>query len=159
LSKVYAERWGEPGGSQDVRYANEHVMRAVFCNLLSAALLIHAMFGCCWHDAHEAVAGEAPDASFAVTDGCHNHDRDADGHESHAPCKGHPNCHGLCNYLPAQKSDIGKCLEHALVVDFALDTNAACGSQVAAVFFAPGTTAASLTPPVRLHLFHQILLI
>jgi hypothetical protein len=128
--------------------------------LLSAALLIHAMFGCCWHDAHEAVAGEASHTAMAATDcGCHDHDDAADGHGSHAPCKGHPNCHGLCSYLPAQKSEIGKCLEHSLIVDFAIDAHAACGSQIAALSFAPGTNATCTPPPVRLHLFHQILLI
>lgn len=134
-------------------------MRSIFCNLLSAALLIHAMFGCCWHDAHEAVASEASHASLDGTDCCRDHDGAADGHGSHAPCKGHPNCHGLCSYLPAQKSEIGKCLKHALIVDFAIDANAACGLQIAALSFAPGSHAASIATPVRLHLFHQILLI
>src|SRR5262249_59620655 len=98
-------------------------------------------------------------ATFAAADCCHDHDGVTDGHGSHAPCKGHPNCHGLCSYLPAQKSEIGKCLEHALIVDFAIDANAACGSQIAAPSFAPGANATCATQPVRLHLFHQILLI
>jgi hypothetical protein len=135
-------------------------MRAAVCNLLSAALLIPAMSGCCWHDAHEAVAGETSHTSMAAAHRCcHDHDGDADGHGSPAPCKGHPNCHGLCSYLPAQKSEIGKCLEHVLIVDFAVDTRAACGPQVAAFSFIPGTNATSLTTPVRLHLFHQFLVI
>jgi hypothetical protein len=134
-------------------------MRAIFCNLLSASLLIHAMFGCCWHDAHEAVAGEASHATLALAECCHDHDGATNGHGSHAPCKGHPNCHGLCSYLPAQKSETGKCLEHTLIVDFAIDAKAACDSQISALSFAPGINATCATQPVRLHLFHQILLI
>jgi hypothetical protein len=133
-------------------------MRAVFCNLLSAALLIHAMFGCCWHDAHEAIAGEASHGLLEAADCCHEHDGVADGHGPDAPCKGHPHCHGLCNYLPAQKSQVDKCLDHG-AVDFAIDAKAACGSQISALSLAPATHATGPTQPVRLHLFHQILLI
>jgi hypothetical protein len=60
--------------------------------------------------------------------------------------------------LPVQKSQIDKCLKHALI-DFTVDTNAEYGSQVVAVAFALGANATDATPPVRLHLFHQILLI
>jgi hypothetical protein len=60
--------------------------------------------------------------------------------------------------LPVQKSSFGKCLDH-VVIDFAVDANATPGSQVSALSFAPGTCEFSPRPPMRLHLFYQILLI
>src|SRR5436189_2369883 len=86
------------------------LMRTVFSSLLCASLLIHAVLGCCWHDKHDEAGHNGATAS-AEADSCCDHDHDAatDGHGPHAPCKGHPNCHGLCNYLPVQKASVGKC--------------------------------------------------
>src|SRR5262245_40480227 len=107
-------------------------MRAISSTLLCSSLLIHAMLGCCWHDLHDGCAGEASHGALA-TDGNCDHDRDCapSQHGSHAPCKGHPNCHGLCHYLPVQKSSVGQCLDHS-VVDFAVDGHAIAGSHVSA---------------------------
>src|SRR6185295_14472877 len=132
------------------------VMRAFFCSLLCASLLIHAVLGCCWHDMHDKGAW---DGSLAADTCCdHDHDSATDGHGQHAPCKGHPNCHGLCSYLPVQKSSFGKCFDH-VVIDFTVDAHATTCSHVSALSFAAGTCEFCLPPPVRLHLFHQILLI
>jgi hypothetical protein len=104
--------------------------------------------------------GGAGAVATLEADSCCDHDHDAatDGHGPHAPCKGHPNCHGLCNYLPVQKSSFGKCLDH-VVIDFAVDAHAASGSQGSALSYAPGTCEFCPAPPIRLHLYHQILLI
>ncbi len=134
-------------------------MRGFFLSLLSVSLLVHAALGCCWHDEHSAGACDRSLVSFVSGSLCeHNHDAAADGHDSHHPCKGHSHCHGLCNYLPAQKTQIGKCQTHVLI-DFAIDTKAACGSHVAALSITPGTQDFCPPPPIRLHLFYQILLI
>src|SRR5215208_6103702 len=134
-------------------------MRTVFSSLLCASLLVHALLGCCWHDVHDA---DGPGVSLVSlgTDAncCHDHDGTADGSGSKAPCKGHPNCHGLCNYLPVQKTSFGDCLEH-VVIDIALDSSAVADSHVSALSFAVRTCEFSPSPPMRLHLFHQILLI
>src|SRR4051812_915772 len=114
-------------------------MRTVFSTLLCASLLIHAVLGCCWHDMHDKDRGTGAVASVEADSCCdHDHDAATDGHGHHAPCKGHPNCHGLCNYLPVQKSSFGKCLDH-VVIDFAVDAHASSGSQGSALSFAPGT--------------------
>jgi hypothetical protein len=135
------------------------VMRTLFCSLLSASLLIHALLGCCWHDAHEAVAGEGSHVALADdADCCHDLDGATNGNGSHPPCKGHPNCHGLCQYLPVQKTSFDKCLDHVLV-DFVVDAHATFGSHVSALSFASGACESCPALPVRLHLFHQILLI
>jgi hypothetical protein len=60
--------------------------------------------------------------------------------------------------LPVQKTTFAKCFDHVLI-DFAVDTHAACGSYVSALSFTPETCEFCPSPPVRLHLFHQILLI
>lgn len=135
------------------------LMRAFFCSLLCASLLIHAVLGCCWHDLHDsACCGGSLPSLEADAGCCHDHDASTDGHESHAPCKEPANCHGLCHYLPVQKSSFGKCLDY-VVIDFAVDAHATTGSQISALSFAPGTCEFSAPPPMRLHLFHQILLI
>jgi hypothetical protein len=129
-------------------------MRAFFSSLLCASLLIHAVLGCCCHDIHDAAADGGTLASLTAVDCCHDHDGP---HGPHTPCKGHPNCHGLCHYLPVQKPNFDKCLGH-VVIDFSSDAYATTGSQVFASSIAPGSCE-FCGPPVRLHLFHQILLI
>src|SRR4051794_13157127 len=134
-------------------------MRTVFSSLLCASLLIHAVLGCCWHDLHDKNAGVGAVASIE-TDSCcdHDHNNATDGHGPQSPCKGHPNCHGLCNYLPVQKSSFGKCLDH-VVIDFAVGELATTASHASDLSFAPGAYEFCPPPPIRLHLFHQILLI
>src|SRR5829696_7991467 len=89
-------------------------MRTIFSSLLCASLLIHAAPGCCWHDVHDAGACSGSQTTLATdVDCCHDHDASPDGQESQVPCKGHPNCHGLCHYLPVQKTSFGKCILQA----------------------------------------------
>src|SRR5215208_7375235 len=122
-------------------------MRTIFSSLLCFSLLIHAVLGCCWHDVHDAGAGGTTLASLAADACCdHEHDAPLDGHGPHAPCKGHPNCHGLCNYLPVQKTNFGKCLDHVLI-DFVADAHAVTASHVSALSFAPGTCETCPLPP------------
>ena len=91
-------------------------------------------------------------APVAKLDCCHGHDSTTDAHDTHAPCKGHPNCHGLCTYLPAQKTSFEKCLDH-VVIDFAVDAQAAMRlAGVCHLAFAPGTCEFGPPPPLRLHL-------
>jgi len=134
-------------------------MRAISCTLLCSSLLIHAALGCCWHDKHDGdTCGGASGSLAEDAHSGHDHDGATNGHDSHAPCKGHPNCHGLCHYLPVQKTNFDKCLIH-VPIDFTVDVQAMCGSQVATLPVAPGTCEFCAPPPIRLHLFHQILLI
>lgn len=134
-------------------------MRTLFSSLLAASLLIHAAIGCCWHHAHESACGdESPLASAAEADYDHHHGDSADGHRSHGPCKDQSHCHGMCNYLPAQKSQIDKSRVH-VALDFAASTKDVCRAQVAPLCVAEGSQEFCSRPPLRLHLFYQILLI
>src|SRR5262245_46852980 len=132
------------------------IMQTVFQGLLSASLVLHAALGCCLNHVHDQSHDETP---IALAEECCNHDHDSAPHGQHSqcPCKGHSHCHGLCNYLPGQKSLTGKWSPH-LVIDFAIDSNVQSTLQVAALHSAP-QTGDSNPPPLRLHLLHQILLI
>src|SRR5689334_23157870 len=89
-------------------------MRTIFCGLLSASLLAHAVFGCCRHDAEETHAQLAAANALALADVCCNeHGPNSHGNLPHEPCKDHPHCQGMCNYLPGQKSHVEKATSHA----------------------------------------------
>jgi hypothetical protein len=132
-------------------------MRTVFLSLLSASLLVHAALGCCWNRTHGLSFGDASALACAETGCDHEHDAAPDGHHSHGPCKSHSHCHGMCNYLPAQKSQVGK-WQPQVTIELASHATPPSGWQVGARSFAVGMRA-SFPPPLRLHLLHQILLI
>lgn len=137
-------------------------MRIIFASLVAASLLIHAVIGCCWHHAQdEASCCNEVAAEQAVDAGCCHHDHgdrssQEHGQPSHAPCKSH--CQGLCTYLPVQKSQLDhQQLQAAL--DFAIIAPATGDAQMAAGFCFARAHETSAEPPLRLHLFYQILLI
>jgi hypothetical protein len=133
-------------------------MRIFFSSLVAASLLIHAVLGCCWHHAQDLSGCGDTVAEQAVDAGCCHHDHgDQDhGQPSHAPCKGH--CQGLCTYLPVQKTQLDHQQLHA-ALDFAIIAPATGDAQIAAGFCLARAHETAAQPPLRLHLFHQILLI
>ena len=134
-------------------------MRAIFSSLVAASLLIHAAVGCCRHhaDLDACVGDQAADYACDV-DADHHHDCDEQhGQPADQPCGGH-HCHGLCNYLPVQKSQLDD-LKVKLPLDFVALLPAACDVQVVALHHAECLSESVAGPPVRLHLLHQILLI
>jgi hypothetical protein len=139
-------------------------MRAVFSSLVATALLIHAVMGCCWHHAHDALCSIRSSAEQALETGCCHHDQGEHGDQqqgqpSHAPCRGHSHCcQGLCTYLPAQKTQLDTLQSH-VPLDFAAIVQATCDAHVSALFHIERTHETAAGPPLRLHLYHQILLI
>jgi hypothetical protein len=134
-------------------------MRTAFFSLLVGSLLIHAACGCCWHHAHDEACGDdAAHALAADDDFGHHHSDMPASHGPHGPCKEQSHCHGLCNYLPAQKSQIDK-IELDSSVDFALDVSAMGQSQFMARLVSRSANDLFYAPPLRLHLAYQILLI
>ncbi len=140
-------------------------MRSLFSSLVAVSLLIHAAFGCCWHHLHDRTCDHhsdsgpafAAEAAHGQVDGlseCDSHN----GKSPHSPDKGHSNCQGTCHYLPAQKTQLNSFSAFAL-----------CDLAVAAttIIDVPTLTTSNFTlalaepaqPPVRLHLFQQLLLI
>jgi hypothetical protein len=138
-------------------------MRAVFSSLVAVSLFIHAMIGCCWHHAHESACCNDSPVEQAAEVGCchHNHSEHGDqqhGQPSQAPCKGHSHCQGLCTYLPPQKSHVDTFSPHT-PLDFAAIAPATCDVHVVAVVRAERTHESPAGPPLRLHLYYQILVI
>jgi|SRR3954471_8736468 hypothetical protein len=124
-------------------------MRSVFSSFVAASLLIHAAIGCCWHHPHN-------DDTCCDDSQTSQSDHGQSGDHSHAPCKDH--CHGTCHYLPVQKTQLDRITIHTLL-DFAAVVPAACEVPFAAQLRTGRTHLSAAEPPVRLHLFHQILLI
>lgn len=135
-------------------------MRAVFSSTVAVSLLIHAVMGCCWHQAREAASGDESPVALAADIGCcrHHHAHAPQGQPSHSPCNGKSNCHGLCTYLPPQKTQIDRLQSH-VPIDFAAIAPAMIDSQVAALRVMERTRELAPEPPLRLHLLNQILLI
>lgn len=135
-------------------------MRAVFSSLMAAALLIHAVMGCCWHNAHDRMCFNGAIGALAANCDCCHHDREGASPQSpsHNPSHDKSNCQGLCTYLPPQQTQVDT-LESHVPVDFAAIVPATCDAQVAAVFCTVRTHETAAEPPLRLHLLHQILLI
>jgi hypothetical protein len=132
-------------------------MRAVFSSLVSASLLIHALIGCCWQHA-SALQCRFLAAAVELDECCHHPGDGLANQESPGPCKDHSNCHGLCTYLPAPKSQLE--MPQVLVpCDFAAILPVAIGSQFATLRTMGACEPRNLEPPLRLHLLHQHLLI
>lgn len=131
-------------------------MRALFSSLVATSLLIHAAIGCCWHHAH--VDGCCEDVQFeqaADVDVGHSCDQH-DGH-SHGPCKDH--CQGTCHYLPVQKTQVDTQMAHSPFDFFTAVVHRVCDVQLVVQHHAECTHESAAGPPVRLHLFQQLLLI
>jgi hypothetical protein len=135
-------------------------MRTVFSSVLAASLLVHAALGCCWHKSQDTCECDGTHRLLAVASEC-DHDHDAapegDRHDSHQPGKGQSHCPGTCNYLPVQKSQLGK-IQILAPVDTVAVVPLTCQAQVVS-YFAAEPTGGRLEPPLRLHLLHQIILV
>ncbi|HEX4413249.1 MAG TPA: hypothetical protein VH107_06445 [Lacipirellulaceae bacterium] len=130
-------------------------MRALLSSLVAMSLLIHAAIGCCWHHVHtDSCCEDSRFEQSTDSDGDHPCDQH-DGH-SHGPCKDH--CQGTCHYLPVQKTQIDT--QVALSpFDFFAIAPPTCDVQLFVQHHAECTHESAAGPPVRLHLFQQLLLI
>ena len=129
-------------------------MRALFSSLVATSLLIHAAIGCCWHHAHVDTCCDDSQVEQPVDADGHHHGEQGD--HSHGPCKDH--CQGTCHYLPVQKAQVDTLVLHT-PLDFAAVVPATCDVHVVALLHADRTHESAAEPPVRLHLFQQLLLI
>src|SRR5579864_7279710 len=149
-------------------------MHAALANLMSVALLVHALLGCCWHHGHGCdVCGEhATSLAQSISCGrCHDDDESADGHlpASHSHdrpchCPGPCNCRVECQAanatLPPEKMGVAKavavapfdCPAPAVLLPLSAAPLGLAGQgQMPAEWALCGSA-------VRLHLMHQILL-
>jgi hypothetical protein len=140
-------------------------MRSLFSSIVAVSLLVHAAFGCCWHHVHETAGTCGAETGHALAiESAHEHNDCLSGCESHnctsphSHGKDHANCQGVCQYLPVQKTQLDRVYTIASL-DFALVTPVTIDVQtIALANIAPALTEPA-QPPVRLHLFQQLLLI
>lgn len=152
-------------------------MHAFLTNLTAFSLFIHALVGCCWHHAHtcdcqeelqvanalhvaelQANGSQAIQARAAAC--CHDcHPTNDEQPQPPAPCKCNLECHGVCTYLPPQKTQLdSNTVARAFdVVPPPLDPvdHAALRAIPWELVSDPGESIATL----RIHLLHQVFLI
>jgi hypothetical protein len=149
-------------------------MRLLVTLIAVAAFWLHMLLGCCAHHSHAATGKICALASTSADDAIdhghtHGHEHEATGDgasDAHAPqhsdepCGDHPHndCHEThCSFIAAGKTIIALDL---LVVDLpTLASDAAIAQAAAASYRWIGDSGDHSRLPVRLHLFHQVLLI
>lgn len=146
-------------------------MRSLVTLITAAAFMLHFTLGCCAHHAHAAEGTLCPGhaTTSAHEHDCHGHENhDQDGHDQEPPESGDQStndsecpegdCHdGECAFMAAAKTVIAKdTFVSALPLFFAEPArHVSISPLVAAVISSDGLFA----PPVRTHLFNQVLLI
>jgi len=129
-------------------------MQAFVASLTAAVLFIHTVFGCCWHHAHQCEHGSTVSQPAKC---CHHHQHDSDTKQPEKPCQGDIECQGTCSYVVPQKVQVQA--PQWISIDLLavlpslanqqIDSAAACEARL----WLP-----VLTPRLRTHLLHQVLL-
>lgn len=136
-------------------------MHALLSTLVATSLLLHAAFGCCWHQ-HASHSREGPRIPAAVESVCHQQVHGCCDHEhgrpSPVPCKDGPHCQGDCNYLAIQKSQLDQ-VQIVAPLELAAIALPSYDVHNVAIFGLDRLYELDTGPPLRLHLVHQILLI
>jgi hypothetical protein len=138
----------------------KYIMHIFLSGLLALALVVHALFGCCWHHAHsDSPCDHVIAAAVAPADCCEHPGTPVDGNPPNSPGNHQRDCQGVCTYLPAQKTQLDLPTVFASIDLVATPTGSYGGQD-----FAPGVTGVahhppSFEPPLRLHLLHRQLLI
>lgn len=154
-------------------------MRTIVCNLMSALLLVHALVGCCHaHELsaahHESQAAEAAknrgasvgDTGLREAGTCCHHAHSCCGGETEtvpSPCDCKVECKSLCIYLPPEKCGVDAG-DLSQTLDGVLDAHAGFASALVRLMIADSVANRSAhcicwKPPMRLHLWHQMILI
>lgn len=125
----------------------------------AAAFLLHMLLGCCLHHAHaaqETVCEHANEAGHSHAG--HDHALETPSDQSHAEApdsEGH--CTGThCVFLSGGKAPLTKLTTLALLPAFTSEAVATLCAVTSIKFI---DTGGLFEPPVRLHLFNQVLLI
>lgn len=136
-------------------------MRNSISILMAGWLFTVTAFGWCCHPASECARfGQQAEASaVAATTCCDNCKHEASPQDSpSAPCECDSDCMGICKSVPATKVQLDS--QQVLRYDIALVGCEAKGIAAGLLpFFSARVSVLGSEPPLRLHLFHQILLI
>ena len=133
-------------------------MHAFVSTLLAGLLFIQAVTGWCWQRPRACLQCDECSTQATRVAKCCDHDgRDEQQRQpSQGPCRHKVLCRGCCNYLPPEKTQID-----ASDWDYSLDLvaiPAADGCKLTACCW-EACGPSDLKPPLRLHLYHQVLLI
>jgi hypothetical protein len=136
-------------------------VRNFVTHALTLFVTLHAVLGCCWHEPHEhRDSASTCDTHQVVSSGtsdqhhCDTANHEGDDHPTE-PKKCSGECDNTCKFLRGQKTQFVN-----LVVLSPLDQ-----AQIVAVSACPQTVFSELSmrersePPLRMHLFYQLLLI
>jgi hypothetical protein len=135
-------------------------MHTFLSGLVALALLVHAVCGCCLHHAHaNSPCDHGIALEIAGSECCEHTGAPAEGNLPQSPCDGERGCHGVCNYLPTPKTQFDRSHELA-AIDFATTLPQYVDAQLFALCSVGAVCEPhSFEPPLRLHLWHQHLLI
>ena len=133
-------------------------MRVFVSSLMAVLLLANAVFGCCRHRMLACALADGASTTVSKSEECCQHEQE-ERRESQRPCGCCVECYGACTYLPSESSDTDLAvallpLDLVPLIDLCLTTGYEGPGW-------PGTVLAStgISPPVRLHLLHQSLLV
>lgn len=143
-------------------------MRIVVTHLVTVALTLHTLLGCCWHHTHKSdatVAQVEVESTKSAPSCCHSHQAlDLDEHDENRSAPSDPvdhssdSCGETCQYVSVNRVQVDNLVDLA-VLDFLpaeKPVPSAFGNTV--LRYGPGD-AAVYPPPLRLHLLHLLLLI
>jgi hypothetical protein len=131
-------------------------MHAFVSKSMAVLLLIQALSGSCWQPARECTAERGQMAKPAR---CCEHGCPHDERQVPAPCKCPRECHGICTYVIPEKSEIDRSDVSVAFDSFTLPAATAYTNLVNDSEWQFDSGPAKPEPAVRLHLFHQVLLI
>ncbi len=130
-------------------------MQAFLSSLTAGLLFIHTVFGCCWHHAHacENVAS----AAACETHCCHHHHQGGEKESEDKPCHCDEGCEGTCTYVAPQKVKVEA--PDIAALDLTVTPELLAGLRIEpANFWQAARLPLDLSPPLRVHLLHQVLL-
>jgi len=133
-------------------------MRAVANSVMVGLLLLQAVFGiCCYAGESRACteSGAPTSAHLACCDRCRSIPADATTPPDHG--NNQPTCHGICTYVKAETVSLAGCHQTLLALNVPL-----FGVRQLVMIGADPQRQADLvepSPPVRLHMLYQIILI
>jgi hypothetical protein len=139
-------------------------MHAVISIMMAVLLGVHALFGCCRYPGHSCKQYRCNQCSQSAHDAhsqcCQQPGQGISHQERHqCPHRDRVECHGVCVYLPSQEMQMD-CSQGAVPIDqFAI---LATSTDALYVGFSQWTIShgrLNSKLPLRLHLWHQILLI
>ncbi len=127
--------------------------------ITAAALIVHAMIGCChchWHE-ETCQTAEVKQPECCC---CHHAAAPEEPSPSSTPCGGESACQGVCNYLPTHKPPVDHGdAQHNFVPFLCMSSQTGISGCTDVEFLRTHPQFGASPPHLRLHLLNQTLLI